>query len=312
MADQEALEPLILKKKLKGADGGHGGAWKVAYADFVTAMMAFFLLLWLLNATTSDQKAGLSEYFQPQTVTSGDESGSGGLLGGMAVGAIGNLRSAGSPPTVTIPIPSAGGPKDRKGKAEAALTSDEPNPDSLNFEARKREEEAFERAQADLRLAVEQNQELSEFQDSLLIDQTPEGLRIQLIDQEKATMFKPGSATFTPYFKALLQIVTRIVTRFPNPVSISGHTDSAPLPPDASYTNWELSGNRANSARRTMVDAGLPEKRIANVVGRADTDHLFPKEPNAPSNRRVSILLVRMPAAKNAGTDEAPKDSTGR
>ncbi len=312
MADEEALEPLILKKKLKGADGGHGGAWKVAYADFVTAMMAFFLLLWLLNATTSDQKAGLSHYFQPKTVTSGDESGSGGLLGGLAVGAIGNLRSAGSPPTVTIPIPATGGPKDRKGKAEAALTSDEPNPDSTNFEARKREEEAFQKAQADLRLAVEQNNELSEFQDSLLIDETPEGLRIQLIDQERATMFKPGSATFTPYFKALLQIVTRIVTRFPNPVSISGHTDSAPHPPDAPYTNWELSGDRANSARRTMVGAGLPEKRIANVVGRADTEHLFPKEPNAPSNRRISILLVRMADTKKAKTGAGAQNSEGR
>lgn len=294
MSDEEALEPLILKKKLKGADGGHGGAWKVAYADFVTAMMAFFLLLWLLNATTSDQKSGLSDYFQPQTVTSGNESGDGGLLGGLAVTALGNLRSAGSPPTVSIPIPSAGGPKERRGKAEAALTSEAPNPDSTNYEARQREAEAFQQAQADLRLAVEQNQELSEFQDSLLIDETPEGLRIQLIDREKATMFKPGSAVFTPYFKALLQIVTRIVARFPNPVSISGHTDSAPLPPDATYSNWELSGDRANAARRTMVGAGLPQDRVADVVGRADTEHLFPKEPNAPSNRRVSILLVRM------------------
>ncbi|NKB57821.1 MAG: OmpA family protein [Alphaproteobacteria bacterium] len=313
MSDEEALEPLILKKKLKGADGGHGGAWKVAYADFVTAMMAFFLLLWLLNATTSDQKQGLSFYFQPKTVTSGDESGSGGLLGGLAVGAIGNLRSAGSPPSVTIPIPSAGGPKERKGKDEAALTSKDPNPDSTNFEARKREEEedAFQKAKADLRLAVEQTDQLRNFQDSLLIDQTPEGLRIQLIDREKATMFEPGSAVFTPYFKALLQIITRVVARFPNPVSISGHTDSAPLPLDAPYTNWELSGDRANSARRTMVGAGLPTDRIANVTGRADTEHLFPKEPNASSNRRISILMIRMADKVNAGADGSEQREKG-
>lgn len=304
MSDEEALEPLILKKKLKGADDAHGGAWKVAYADFVTAMMAFFLLLWLLNATTNEQKQGLSEYFQPTTVTSGDESGSGGLLGGLAVTALGNLRSAGSPPTVTIPIPSAGGPKERRGKAEAALTSEEPNPDSTNFEARQREEEAFQQAQADLRLAVERSEELSQFQDSLLIDETPEGLRIQLIDREKVTMFKPGSAVFTPYFEALLQIITRIIARFPNPVSISGHTDSAPLPPGATYSNWELSGDRANTARRTMVKAGLPETRIADVVGRADTEHIFPKEPNAASNRRVSILLVRTADKEAAAASE--------
>ena len=228
-------------------------------------------------------------------------------MGGLAVATIGNLRSAGSPPTVTIPIPSAGGPKERQGKGEAALTSDTPNPDSTNFEARQREAEAFQQAQADLRLAVEQNNELSEFQDSLLIDETPEGLRIQLIDREKATMFKPGSAVFTPYFEALLQIITRIVARFPNPVSISGHPDSAPLPPGATYSNWELSGDRTNSAWRTMVQAGLPQNRIADVVGRADTEHLFPKEPNAPSNRRVSILLVRM-ADK---TQEQSSDASG-
>ncbi len=310
MSDQEALEPLILKKKLKGADGAHGGAWKVAYADFVTAMMAFFLLLWLLNATTNEQKQGLSQYFQPKTVTSGDESGDAGLLGGLAVAAIGNLRSAGSPPTVTMPIPSAGGPKERRGKADAALTSNEPNPDSTNFEARQREEDAFQKAKADLRLAVEQSNELSEFQDSLLIDETPEGLRIQLIDRDKATMFKPGSAVFTPYFKALLQIITRIIVRFPNPVSISGHTDSAPLPPGATYSNWELSGDRANSARRTMVGAGLPSARIADVVGRADTEHLFPKEPKAASNRRVSILLVRM--TDKEGAKPAPEKRQGQ
>lgn len=311
MSDEQALEPLVVKKKLKGADGGHGGAWKVAYADFVTAMMAFFLLLWLLNATTADQKAGLSNYFQPKTVTSGDESGSGGMLGGLAVGAIGNLRSAGSPPTVTIPIPSAGGPKEVKGKAEAALTSEEPNPDSANFEARKREEEAFNRAKADLRLAVEQSDELRDFQDSLLVDETPEGLRIQLVDREKATMFKPGSAELTPYFEALLQIVSRIVARFPNPVSLRGHTDSAPLPPDAPYTNWELSGDRANTARRTMVEAGLPSDRIADVIGRADTEHLFPKEPNAPSNRRVSILLLRMSENKPDGAASPAQGDRG-
>ena len=233
-------------------------------------------------------------------------------MGGLAVAAIGNLRSAGSPPTVTIPIASAGGPKERQGKGEAALTSDSPNPGSTNFEARQREEQAFQQAQADLRLAVEQSSELSEFQDSLLIDETPEGLRIQLIDRERVTMFKPGSAELTPYFEALLQIVGRIIVRFPNPVSISGHTDSAPLPPDATYSNWELSGDRANSARRTMVKAGLPADRIADVVGRADTEHLFPKEPNAPSNRRVSILLVRTADKQSEQSSDASRAGRGQ
>jgi len=292
MADEKALEPLILKKKIKANHPAHGGAWKVAYADFVTAMMAFFLLLWLLNASTDEQKQGISDYFEPESIISGSKSGSSGLFGGLALDAVGTLRSAGSAPSVSIPLPSAGGPKARKGQGEVVLASEDPNPESVNFEARQREEAEFNKAQADLRLAVEQSQELSSFQDSLLIDKTPEGLRIQLIDQEDVSMFEPGSAKFTPYFEALLEVITRVVRRFPNQVAISGHTDTEPAAADSAFTNWELSGARANAARRVMVRAGMSENRVANVVGRADTDPLYPADPASPRNRRVSILLV--------------------
>ncbi|MEX2616589.1 MAG: flagellar motor protein MotB [Alphaproteobacteria bacterium] len=292
MADEKALEPIYIKKKLKANHAPHGGAWKVAYADFVTAMMAFFLLLWLLNATTDEQRQGISNYFEPETIISGDKSGSSGMFGGLAINAVGTLRSAGSPPSVSIPLPTAGGPKTRQGQGEAVLVSEEPNPESVNFEARKREEEEFNKAQADLRLAVEQSDEARAFQDSLLLDKTPEGLRIQLIDQERVAMFEAGSARFTPYFEALLEVVTRIVRRFPNPVEISGHTDAEPTTPDAAYTSWELSGERANAARRVMVGAGMNPDRIAGVVGRADSDPLFPADPKSPRNRRISILLV--------------------
>lgn len=304
MADEDALKPLILKKKLKAHHPPHGGAWKVAYADFVTAMMAFFLLLWLLNASTDEQKQGISNYFEPTSLLTGDKSGSSGLLGGLAIGAIGTLKSAGSPPSVTVNIPTAGGPKPLEGKGEAALTSKEPNPDSTNYEARKREEASFEQARADLRLAVEQSDELRDFQDSLLIDKTPEGLRIQLIDQEKLPMFKPGGAVFTPYFEALLEIITQIVRRHPNPITISGHTDSEPASGRTDYTNWELSADRANAARGIMEGAGLEADRIATVVGRAGTEPLYPDDPTSPRNRRVSILLVHMPPEKAADKPE--------
>ncbi len=300
MADEKALEPLILKKKLKANHAPHGGAWKVAYADFVTAMMAFFLLLWLLSAATDQQRQGISDYFEPESILSGKKSGSSGMFGGLAIDAVGTLRSAGSPPSVSIPLPSAGGPKKRQGQGEAVLVSEDPNPESINFEARKREEEEFNKAQADLRLAVEQSDEVKAFQDSLLLDKTPEGLRIQLIDQERVAMFEAGSAKFTPYFEALLEVVTRIVRRFPNPVEISGHTDSEQTAPDESYTSWELSSERANAARRVMVESGMSPDRIASVVGRADSDPLFPADPAAPRNRRISILLVHMqPPAKD-------------
>ncbi len=295
MSDEEALKPLILKKKLKAHHPPHGGAWKVAYADFVTAMMAFFLLLWLLASTTDEQRLGIANYFEPATLLTGEKAGSSGLLGGLAIGALGTLKSAGSPPSVTVEIPTAGGPKSLEGKGEAALTSTDPNPDSTNYEARKREDESFEQAQAELRLAVEQSDELKDFQDSLLIEKTPEGLRIQLIDQEKLPMFKPGTAVLTPYFEALLEIITRIVRRYPNPVSISGHTAAAAASGRTNYTNWELSSDRANAARRIMQGAGLEAGRIANVVGRASADPLYPTEPDSPRNQRVSILLARMP-----------------
>jgi chemotaxis protein MotB len=309
MADEKALEPLMLKKKLKANHAAHGGAWKVAYADFVTAMMAFFLLLWLLNATTDEQKHGISQFFEPETILSGDKSGSSGLFGGLALDAVGTLRSAGSPPSVTIPLPSAGGPKTRKGQGEAVLVSEDPNPESTNFEARNREEANFNRAQADLRLAVEQNRQLSAFQDSLLVDKTPEGLRIQLIDQETVSMFQPGTAKFTPYFEALLEIITRVVRRFPNKVAISGHTDAEPATPGSNVTNWELSGERANAARQVMVRSGLDPNQINSVVGRADTDPLYPADPNSPRNRRVSILLVKTPDA--AAPSETPHQGGG-
>ncbi len=300
MSDEDALEPLHLKKKLKANHPPHGGAWKVAYADFVTAMMAFFLLLWLLNASTDEQKHGIANYFEPESILTGDKSGESGLLAGMAIGAVGTLKSAGSPPSITVNIPTAGGPKSIEGKGEVALTSKNPNPDSTNLEARSREEESFDHAQADLRLAVEQSDELKDFQDSLLIDKTPDGLRILLIDQEKLSMFEPGSAVLNPYFEALLKIVTRIVRRYPNPVTISGHTDTEPASGRSNYTNWELSGDRANAARRIMEGAGLKPDRIATVIGRAGTEPLYPKEPASPRNRRVSILLNRKPPEKTA------------
>ena len=297
MADEEALAPIIIKKRIKPKIDPHGGAWKVAFADFVTAMMAFFLLLWLLNVTTESQKQGISDLFEPESITQSDQAGQSGALMGLALSAKGAMKSAGSPPSVTIPIPSFGGQRDHQGTAKEALTSTEAHQDSDNVEARESEQKDFERAQSSLRLAVEKSDQLRDFQDSLLIENTPDGLRIQLIDQERVAMFKPGSTVMSPYSEAFLEIITSILVKFPNKIAITGHTNASGQE-HSSYSNWDLSGHRANAARRVIVDSGLPPGRIAAVTGKSDSEHLFPKEPNSPRNRRISLLLVRVAVNK--------------
>lgn len=304
MAALDIDQPIIIKKIKKGGHAHHGGAWKVAYADFVTAMMAFFLLLWLLNATTEEQKSGLADYFSPASV-SNPSSGSGGVLGGKTISVEGNQVSAGGPSEggVTLPIPPEvnipkegevdgeggdGGPEEGASKSLEEISKE--NAEKLLAE---REQEQFEAAEDELRDAIESVPELEELQDNLLIEQTPEGLRIQLIDQDGLSMFASGSAKPNDSLVKLINLVTKVVTQLPNKVSISGHTDSVPYKTDNGYSNWELSSDRANTARRLMVNAELAQDRIANVQGRAATEPLLPEETTDPSNRRISIVLLR-------------------
>ncbi len=291
MADEQQQEeerflgPPVFVKKIKPADAPHGGAWKVAYADFVTAMMAFFLLLWLLGVATDEQKHGLSEYFEPQKASQ-EQVGSGGILAGLALSAEGALRSAGSPPTVTVALPTFGGEAEEESEGESGEDS------AADQAAAEKEAEQFAKAESALRKAIEDAQELQTLRDSLLIDQTPEGLRIQIVDQEGVAMFRSGSADMQDQAKALLALVTNVVSTLPNRISISGHTDSVKFG-SSSYTNWELSGDRANASRRALVESGLSAERIEKVVGKADRDHLFADQPESHRNRRIAIVLLR-------------------
>ena len=328
MANLDIEQPIIIKKVKKGGHGHHGGAWKVAYADFVTAMMAFFLLLWLLNATTEEQKSGLADYFSPASV-SNPNSGSGGVLGGKTISVEGNRVSAGGPSEggVTLPIPpdlttpeksegeggeSEGG--DTEGGASepaegGSKTAEEISKENVDKMLAEREQEQFEAAEAALREAIESVPELEELQNSLLIEQTPEGLRIQLIDQDGLSMFALGSAKPNEQLNQLIHLVSKVVTQLPNKVSISGHTDSRAYRDDHGYTNWELSSDRANTARRLLADSGLAQERVANVQGRAATEPLVPEDTTDPSNRRISIVLLRentAPAPTFEGTIGAP------
>jgi chemotaxis protein MotB len=332
MAKHGAGAPVIIKKIKKGGHGGHhGGAWKVAYADFVTAMMAFFLLLWLLNVTTDVQKRGIADYFEP-TITSKSNSGAGGVLGGMTVGNPGSQTLPLSQPNFS-PAQNAlrqpqegddgnegGGPAsdaDKDGGAAAAAippndknaaddksaAGDKKLSDAeFQKQAAEREEKRFEEAKKALEDAVNGSPELQALAKNLVIDETPEGLRIQLVDQDKSPMFPLGSADMADSAKKLMALVAQAINKLPNKISITGHTDSTQYALGAKYSNWELSADRANATRREFQNDSVPADRLARVVGMADQDPIDKGNPSDPQNRRISIVLLRENQNKTAAT----------
>ncbi len=295
MAEEgKAVQPIIVKRIKKGG-GHHGGAWKVAYADFVTAMMAFFLLLWLLNVTTEEEKNAISNYFDPtHPKVSQAESGAGGVLGGLSVAPKGAMVSNVQP--ISAPQVSGVALNNRsKNKQDPKL---DPTPsksaiEKAKEELRKAEEQRMKVAQRNLEKAIENSPELKKLKDNLLIDMTPEGLRIQVIDQEGKPMFPSGSAQMFEKTKNLLIKIGEVVRSLPNELSIRGHTDSVPYAQGADYTNWELSADRANASRRVLLESALPLTRINNVMGKSDTEHLDKKDPANARNRRISIILLK-------------------
>ena len=276
---------IINKKVVKKGGGHHGGAWKVAYADFVTAMMAFFLLLWLLNVSTDDALEVISSYFDPSHPRISDSrSGAGGVLGGLTM-----TREGAMAETMTKPVPpqTTGYQKgmEETGEEKSSL-------EKLEEELRERESNRYEEAKKAIEQALQENEELRELAKHLLIDVTPEGLRIQIIDQEGKPMFASGSAKMLPQTLKLMDTVADVIKTMPNEISVRGHTDSDQYGPGATYTNWELSADRANAARRALLNKGIEASRLANVMGKADREHLVAEDPRDPRNRRISIILL--------------------
>lgn len=282
--------PIIIKKVKKGhGHAHHGGAWKVAYADFVTAMMAFFLLMWLINTTDPEQKLGIAEYFAPATV-SASTSGAGGILGGTSLGSDGALGQ-GSNAVIEQLAPEAPESSETVGQSQnlAAATEQE-----LRDEIAARENAAFHSAAQSLRQAMRDMPELAELSRHLIIDQTPEGLRIQLVDQEGRSMFENASAEPNERARVLLRAVSRVINQLPNRVTITGHTSAVPGQTRASApSDWPLSSGRAESSRRILQSAGVDGDRIYQVSGKAGSDPLYPDDPTLAGNRRISIVLLR-------------------
>jgi len=313
---------IVVKRKKKGIAEHHGGAWKVAYADFVTAMMAFFLVMWLVTAVSKDQRAAIFEYFKNPSMESGKS----------VKAAPGQMGPGGAS---TSPINLGGGLdalRSRVSKvadigATAALLR-HPDSDSAKksqatseVEAREKVREAehkkLETLMVELKEAVSKSQALEPFKDQLLLDITPEGIRIQIVDAQNRPMFDIGSARLRDYTQSILHELAPYLTSVPNRISITGHTDIRPYPGQGGYSNWELSADRANAARRALVAAGLPDEKIARVVGLASSVLFNREDPQNAINRRISIVIMTKQAEEEAlktdvakATPEAPLDLT--
>jgi chemotaxis protein MotB len=344
---------VIIKHETVEGGGHHGGAWKVAYADFVTAMMAFFLLMWLLNATTEDQRKGLADYFSPNNLLSHASSGTGEPFGGHTAfdqGALvsdrGSLQIAeGKRPTLRdsdeneVPVlarkqmptgeKAAGDPSEGTGTppgqedvtldprpndqplpgqafpgAPAADGSRTPTEAEIRAEKDRQEKAAFQKAADEIRDAVRNDPELAALAKQLAIDLTPEGLRIQIMDEVKLPMFATGSAEPNERARDLLRKVAPFLQKLPEAISIAGYTDATPYA-GPGKTNWELSSERANATRRLLTDGGLAETRIRTVTGHADRDPLLPGDPLAAANRRIAIVVLRDNPNATLGTPPA-------
>lgn len=288
-------QPIVIKKVKKGGGHGHhGGAWKVAYADFVTAMMAFFLMMWLINNTEPEQREGIADYFAPASV-SRSESGSGGILGGTDFSNEGS-RGSGSASIVDRLAPTPVEVREREQESSQTGAGETAEPevsvDAVASALARRESAEFASAEQSLRQALQDMPELAELSRHVIIEETPEGLRIQLIDEEGRPMFSPGQVEPNERARVLLRAVANIAQTLPNRMTISGHTDASPAP-RTGPSNWELSASRANAALNVVLDAGIPEHRIAEVRGKAGAEPLFPDDPYLPGNRRLSITLLR-------------------
>ena len=283
--------PIIIKKVKKGGGHGHhGGAWKVAYADFVTAMMAFFLLMWLLNTTSPEQKQGIADYFAPASISS-STSGSGGILGGTSLGDDG-AKADGKMSVVQQMAPEAPDQTNQDGQSSTTASLDSASEQALRDALAKKEQDSFASAAQSLRQSLQDMPELAELSKQILIDQTPEGLRIQLVDQEGRSMFKENSREPNDRAKILLRAVAKVINQLPNRVTISGHT-SANAYGKKQDGDWSLSAQRADASRQVLRGAGVDDDRIYQVSGKANSEPLYADDPTLAGNRRISIVLLR-------------------
>ncbi len=281
---EKKLQPIIIKRVKKSAHAPHGGAWKIAYADFVTAMMAFFLLMWLLGSTAKGELQGIAAYFSSPLKVS--------MAGGDGAG---NSSSV---------IPGGGNDLAKvHGQVRRSESADNSNRrtsvDSGRADQVQADANRIKALKAKVDAMITGNVRLNEFRSQIRTDVTPDGLQITIVDEQNRPMFDSGSAVVKPYMRDILREVGAALAGAENRISLSGHTDAAPYGnADRGYSNWELSADRANASRRELVAAGMPLNQLARITGLASSDLLLPDDPRAPQNRRITITVLTQEAEK--------------
>jgi chemotaxis protein MotB len=276
--DAKKLQPIIVKKVKKSGHAAHGGAWKIAYADFVTAMMAFFLLMWLLGSTSKGDLKGLSDYFSsPLKVAMAGGSG------------------AGASPTI---LPGGGADlaqtvgQNQQGESADPLRKKRAMQEARAAAARE-DARRLAALSAKISAAISNNPRLRQYSNQIRLETTPDGLQIQIVDDQGRPMFTSGSAIVQPYMREILREIGAALNGVENRISLDGHTDQAPFAGGLQgYSNWELSADRANASRRELVASGMPEDKLLRVTGLASSTLLDSANPTAPINRRISILVL--------------------
>jgi len=291
----EDVRPIVIKRIKKVAGGHHGGAWKLAYADFVTAMMAFFLLMWLLGSTASGDLKGIAEFFlNPLKV---------GMSGGTGAGDATSILKGGGKDLTSSSGQVKNGEVQAKKKAPSLR---EAKAEELRKEFEQREKATLSGLKQSIERLIEGNSMLRQFKNQLLIDVTPEGLRIQIIDEQNRPMFDTSSAELKPYSRVILREIGKALNAVPNKVSFSGHTDAAQFGGgEKGFSNWELSANRANASRREMIAGGMDENKVLRVVGLSSTVLFDKNDPLSSANRRINIVVL------NRRTEEAMLQEDG-
>src|SRR5690242_12110864 len=289
----DSQRPIIVKRVKKGAHGHHGGAWKIAYADFVTAMMAFFLLMWLLGSTTKADLQGISEFFKTPLKIS--------LMGGSGAGDSTSVIEGGGSDITRV--------EGQQRRGENATGRKVTDLKSAERELALRDKMVLKELKLKIETAIASSATLSQFKNQLLIDITTEGLRVQIVDEQNRPMFAIGSAMLQPYTREIVHEIAKVLNEVPNRVSLSGHTDATPYSGgEGGYSNWELSADRSNSLRRELIAGGMEDKRIARVVGLSSSVLLDPTDPYNPTNRRVSIIVMNKKAEEATSHDGGTLD----
>ncbi|WP_295851823.1 flagellar motor protein MotB [uncultured Xylophilus sp.] len=277
MADKK-LQPIIIKRVKKAGHAAHGGAWKIAYADFVTAMMAFFLLMWLLGSTAKGELQGIAAYFNSPLQVA--------MAGGNGAGNSSSIIPGGGNDLSKVHGQVRRSDSDAEKKSKIT-------PEQAKAEVAKQDAKRMGVLRAKIESLITENPRLQEFRSQIRIEQTPDGLQIQIVDDQSRPMFDSGSALVKPYMRDILREIGNALNGVENRISLAGHTDASPYGNgDRGYSNWELSADRANASRRELVASGMPDVKLVRVVGLAASDLLEPDKPLASANRRISITVM--------------------